>query len=159
MDLQQAKDLFQKAFAAYKNNDLELAIQLWSQIEKTSDELKPIYSNAQFNLGVLFNQKNNIEQAKKAFNSIYKETFTDYFYKNKKAKAGICLIDLYLRGINENPKDIAQNIKEIKQVLENFPRDTENYLAKKYHTDLIFKIVKYIDAGKVFTYLEMISCH
>lgn len=157
MDLQQAQDLFKQAVEAYKNNDLELAIQLWSQIEKTSDELQAIYANAQFNLGVLFSQKNNIEKAKEAFNSVYKEKITDSFYKNKKAKAGICLIDLHLREINQNKTNIEQTIKTFTQVLEDFPKDTEEYLEKKYHIDLIFKILKHIAAEKVFSYLEMIG--
>ena len=73
MDLQQAQDLFDQAFAAYNNNELELAIQLWSQIEKSLDEVKEIYAKAQYNLGVAFASLKRYQEAKQAYKNVKRE--------------------------------------------------------------------------------------
>ena len=73
MDLQQAKDLVNQAMEAYKNNDFDLAIQLWSQLEKSTDEVKEIYAKAQYNLGVVFVSLKRYQEAEQAYKNVKRE--------------------------------------------------------------------------------------
>ena len=109
MDLQQAKDLFKQANLAYKNNDLEKSIDLFSQIEKTSDELKEIYAKTQFNLGLLLAQQQNFKKAEQAYNNVSRSDSAEQY-----AKAQVNLGALLKQ---------TQRFKEAEQAYKNVIRE------------------------------------
>ena len=73
MDLQQAQDLCNQAFSAYENKDFDLAISLLSQIERSSDEVKEIYAEAQYNLGIVFKELKRFDEAERVYKNVSRE--------------------------------------------------------------------------------------
>ena len=53
MKLIGAEELFDQAWKAKNCDQIDKAIELFSQIKKSSDELKRVYARAQFSLGLL----------------------------------------------------------------------------------------------------------
>lgn len=99
MDLQQAEELFQQAFEAHEKGEIDAAISLLIQIEKTSDELKNIYANAQLFLGILLEKQGNLRVASEAYKNVKREYSASYY-----AFAQLSLWDV------KNDKQYLENI-------------------------------------------------
>lgn len=155
MDLQQAQDLFKQAFAAYKNNELELAIQLWSQIKKTSDEVKEIYAEAQYNVGVLFKKLNHYKEAEQAYKNVKREDSLEQYVRAQN-NLGNLLSDL--KRFDEAEK-AYKNVSQADSV-EQYARAQFNLgiLLKQQQrleeAEQAYKNVSREDSGKAYAWAQ-----
>lgn len=81
VELQEAKVVFQNAVDANKNNKIDDAIELYSKIKNSCSELNEIYAYAQFNLGLLLNNQNRIQEAKIAYKNVKREDHAETYAK------------------------------------------------------------------------------
>ena len=70
MNLKEAKEIFEQAIEANRNDNIDKAIELFSQIGKTSNEMKEIYAKAQLNLGNLLSDLKRFSEAEQAYKNV-----------------------------------------------------------------------------------------
>ena len=90
MKLEEAQEIFEQAIEAYKNDQINYAIELFSKIEKTFVESNELYARAQFHLGNLMDDLKRYEEAEKAYRNVLKEDRAES-YANAQFNLGILL--------------------------------------------------------------------
>jgi len=90
MKLEEAQAIFKQASEAYKNDNINHAIELFSKIEKNFDGLNKIYARAQFHLANLMDDLKRYEEAEKAYNNVQKEDNVG-LYTNAQFNLGVSL--------------------------------------------------------------------
>lgn len=139
MDLQQAKDLVNQAMEAYKNNDFDLAIQLWSQLEKSTDEVKEIYAKAQYNLGVVFVSLKRYQEAEQAYKNVKREDSGEGYAKAQNNLGGLL--------------KQQQRFEESEQAYNNVSRldSVEQYAKAQFNLgNLLSDLKRFDEAEKVY---------
>ncbi|TNL51245.1 tetratricopeptide repeat protein [Acinetobacter bereziniae] len=81
MNLEEANNFFKQALEAKQNNRIDKAIELLSQIKKSSDDLKKVYARAQFNLGFLLKKQNRLVEAEEAYKNVLREDSAELYAK------------------------------------------------------------------------------
>ena len=127
MDLQQAQDLYNQAFSAYENKDFDLAISLLSQIERSSDEVKEIYAEAQYNLGIVFKELKRYEEAEQAYKNVQREDSLEQYVRAQN-NLGNLLSDL-------------KRFDEAERVYKNVSREDslEQYARAQFNLGVLLK--------------------
>lgn len=109
MDLIEAEGVFEQALEANKNDQPDKAIEFFSKIKMTSDDLKEIYATAQFNLGILFSEQKKFTEAEEAYKKVRSVDSAEQY-----AKAQNNLGDLFkLQNQFEKAENSYKNIKRI----------------------------------------------
>ncbi|ELW89021.1 MULTISPECIES: tetratricopeptide repeat protein [Acinetobacter] len=90
MNLEEANNFFKQALEAKQNNRIDKAIELLSQIKKSSDDLKKVYARAQFNLGFLLKKQNRLVEAEEAYKNVLREDQAE-LYASAQLNLGILI--------------------------------------------------------------------
>ncbi|WP_434278538.1 tetratricopeptide repeat protein [Acinetobacter sp. CE-15] len=109
MNLVEATKIYKQAWEAYENDQIDNAIRLFSQIKKTSDDLKELYAKSQYILGFLFNNQKGFMEAEQAYKNVLREDHAQSY-----ASAQLNLANLFKH---------RNKLEEAKQAYENVLRE------------------------------------
>ena len=172
MDLQQAEDLYQQAFAAYKNNELELAIQLWNQIEKSSDEVKEIYAKAKLFLGILLEKQEDLIAAAEAYKNVSRKDSAELYAWSQWKLCSLTRDDIYLKNIvlEDDVEMYAKarfilglaeaDLRSKYQYWKEIPEHSHQYEQEIYQITMLSRIVrldKSVCKDKLFQLFQIVS--
>lgn len=79
MSLEDAQSLFDQAVRLHEIGEMDKAIDLWRQIDSTDSQ--EYYSKAQYNLGIILEDKKEFNLAEQAYKNIVKEYCLDIYIK------------------------------------------------------------------------------
>ncbi|WP_288382264.1 tetratricopeptide repeat protein [uncultured Acinetobacter sp.] len=127
MNLEEANNFFKQALEAKQNNQIDKAIELLSQIKKSSDDLKKVYARAQFNLGFLLKKQNRLVEAEEAYKNVLREDRAET-YASAQLNLGNILDDL---------KRFEEAEEAYKKVLREDRAET--YASAQYNLGVLFK--------------------
>lgn len=172
MDLQQAQESLVQATKAYGNGEIDAAISLLIQIEKTSDELKDIYANAQLFLGILLEQQGDLIAASEAYKNVSRK---DSAMKYAWAQWGLFNLtedEIYLKNIilEDDVEMYAKarfilgvaeaDLRSKYQYWQEIPKNSHQYEQETYQITMLSSIVhldKSVCKNKLFQLFQIIS--